>query len=177
MRGKIAHEYDDFYQAAIVPEDQIHFHHYVDGDTPYSKFRFKVIDDYNGSSTKKPFLITHEKDTRLINPRHGFLSQETPRESLGPNSNDHDNGVLEKPIKKLLEEIFDEILEQETDGVRLDNQGKLDGEAIPIETQLWTEKYMPSAFTDLLSDDKINREVLTWLKTWDETVFKRKKVK
>lgn len=35
---------------------------------------------------------------------------------------------------------------------------------------------MPKKFVDLLSDDKINREVLTWCKSWDEFVFKVKRV-
>ena len=35
---------------------------------------------------------------------------------------------------------------------------------------------MPKKFIDLLSDDKINREVLTWCKSWDEFVFKIKRV-
>lgn len=29
---------------------------------------------------------------------------------------------------------------------------------------------MPNHFFDLLSDDRTNREVLTWLKTWDPIV-------
>ncbi len=33
---------------------------------------------------------------------------------------------------------------------------------------------MPVKFSDLLSDDKINREVLTWLKSWDPIVFNKK---
>lgn len=44
------------------------------------------------------------------------------------------------------------------------------------EKNLWTDKYMPNKFMDLLSDDKINREVLTWCKSWDEFVFKIKRV-
>jgi hypothetical protein len=32
--------------------------------------------------------------------------------------------------------------------------------------QLLTQKYEPSVFSDLLSDGRINREVLGWLKNW-----------
>lgn len=36
---------------------------------------------------------------------------------------------------------------------------------------LWVEKYSPKSYIDLLSDDGINRLVLTWLKSWDHVVF------
>ncbi|RMX48371.1 hypothetical protein pdam_00016308 [Pocillopora damicornis] len=45
---------------------------------------------------------------------------------------------------------------------------------------LWVEKYTPRFFTELLSDDAINRTLLKWLKLWDKTVFGKgqdKKVK
>jgi hypothetical protein len=35
-----------------------------------------------------------------------------------------------------------------------------------------TQKYIPKLFSELLSDEKINREVLTWLKAWDQTQHK-----
>eukprot|EP00731_Ephydatia_muelleri_P029077 Em0020g721a len=41
---------------------------------------------------------------------------------------------------------------------------------------LWVEKYSPKSYTELLSDDGINRTLLSWLKLWDEVVFGRKSV-
>ncbi|OQR74829.1 chromosome transmission fidelity protein 18-like, partial [Tropilaelaps mercedesae] len=38
---------------------------------------------------------------------------------------------------------------------------------------LWTDKYRPQGFMDLLSDTAINRLVLQWMKLWDECVFDR----
>ncbi|VDP07644.1 unnamed protein product, partial [Soboliphyme baturini] len=43
------------------------------------------------------------------------------------------------------------------------------------ETHLWVNKYAPRRFIDLLSDDGINRTLLTWLKLWDQCVFKKQK--
>ncbi|GMH31224.1 hypothetical protein Nepgr_033067 [Nepenthes gracilis] len=37
--------------------------------------------------------------------------------------------------------------------------------------ELWVDKYAPKLFTELLSDEQTNREVLLWLKQWDSTVF------
>lgn len=39
------------------------------------------------------------------------------------------------------------------------------------EHKLWVDKYTSEKFFDLLTDEVTNRNVLTWLKTWDEIVF------
>jgi len=36
---------------------------------------------------------------------------------------------------------------------------------------LWADKYCPKNFMDLLSEGSVNREVLRWVKSWDECVF------
>ncbi|KAH3764671.1 chromosome transmission fidelity factor [Pelomyxa schiedti] len=45
---------------------------------------------------------------------------------------------------------------------------------LPVENDLWVDKYAPKTFIDLLSDERINREVLSWLKKWDSVVFPAK---
>ena len=42
-------------------------------------------------------------------------------------------------------------------------------------SNLWVEKYKPKSFTQLLSPENINREVLRSLKEWDRFVYKTKK--
>ena len=42
------------------------------------------------------------------------------------------------------------------------------------ETQMWVDKYTSEKFFDLLTDEVVNRNVLTWLKSWDEIVFPEK---
>lgn len=39
------------------------------------------------------------------------------------------------------------------------------------EHKLWADKYTPKTFMDLLSEGSVNREVLRWVKSWDECVF------
>ncbi len=41
-------------------------------------------------------------------------------------------------------------------------------------SQMWVDKHRPNKFTELLGDERVHREVLGWLKEWDECVFKRK---
>ena len=36
---------------------------------------------------------------------------------------------------------------------------------------LFVNKYAPARYADLLSDERSNREVLSWLKSWDKAVF------
>ena len=38
-------------------------------------------------------------------------------------------------------------------------------------TMLWTEKYRARKFTDLVGDERTHRDVLRWIKGWDEIVF------
>ena len=40
-------------------------------------------------------------------------------------------------------------------------------------SQLWVDKHAPKSFTDLLSDERTNREVLRALRQWDPFVFKK----
>lgn len=49
---------------------------------------------------------------------------------------------------------------------------------IPKDTsgQLWVDKYRPQNYTHLMGDERLNREVLRWVKQWDYCVFKIKSV-
>ena len=41
-------------------------------------------------------------------------------------------------------------------------------------SSLFTDKYRPKKYCDLLTEEKINREILTWMKSCDEIVFHKK---
>ncbi|BGP13306.1 Chromosome transmission fidelity protein 18 [Rhodosporidiobolus nylandii] len=41
-----------------------------------------------------------------------------------------------------------------------------------VETMLWTDRYRPKRFVDLLGDERLHRTALLWLKEWDACVFK-----
>uniref|UniRef100_A0A1I8A3U7 AAA domain-containing protein n=1 Tax=Steinernema glaseri TaxID=37863 RepID=A0A1I8A3U7_9BILA len=44
----------------------------------------------------------------------------------------------------------------------------------PCDSALWVDKYSPKGYAELLSDDGINRMLLTWVKMWDECASKKK---
>ncbi|KND04421.1 uncharacterized protein SPPG_00150 [Spizellomyces punctatus DAOM BR117] len=47
------------------------------------------------------------------------------------------------------------------------------GEGKKGKAKLWVDKYAPRMYVDLVGDERINREVLTWVKEWDYCVFKK----
>ena len=42
-----------------------------------------------------------------------------------------------------------------------------------IRSMLWAQKHAPRTFTDLLTSEYVNREVVHWIKSWDKVVFGR----
>ena len=91
--------------------------------------------------------------------------------------------IYEQRRVKLLEEskrltnslnsvLADELMEND-DMV----EQSLPQHADEIEKSLWVDKYSPKSYVELLSDDGINRNLLSWLKLWDGVVFGKEKVK
>lgn len=72
----------------------------------------------------------------------------------------------------------DEVVEEGEDeltgaGATVGRGGRDGGRARGGGVALWVDKYAPEGFRDLLSDEKINREVLRAVKAWDPFVFKK----
>ncbi|KRX03705.1 P-loop containing nucleoside triphosphate hydrolase [Pseudocohnilembus persalinus] len=108
----------------------------------------------------------------------------------------YEDKLTKIPIKEMLQEYYKEkeekIKQQENENKELKNKqesqvNKLDKDQMEVEgqlndisfnkKQLFTDKYIPNSYYQLLSEDKQNREILTWLKAWDEIVFDHKKKK
>ena len=57
----------------------------------------------------------------------------------------------------------------------MDDNGDIIAQDKPkAQEPLWVDKYTSHKFFDLLTNEVTNRNVLTWLKTWDELVFPSK---
>ncbi|KAL7081345.1 hypothetical protein ACP275_14G034300 [Erythranthe tilingii] len=82
------------------------------------------------------------------------------------------NGLLEESVRVLMEKVEQEEL---TKALQASAEGvptEVVPEKAPVTNeQLWVDKYAPSSFTELLSDEQTNREVLLWLKQWDSCVY------
>ncbi|GFP94340.1 chromosome transmission fidelity protein 18 homolog [Phtheirospermum japonicum] len=82
------------------------------------------------------------------------------------------NGLLQEPVRVLMQKVeheeFTKALHASVDGGPTEVATP---KAPADDEQLWVDKYAPSSFTELLSDEQTNREVLLWLKQWDSCVF------
>lgn len=93
------------------------------------------------------------------------------------NANGNGQGLLSEPIHTLLEKVEEEMFQQ---ACHATTEGTSDENYVcnQITTEkLWVEKYAPKSFTELLSDEQTNREVLHWLKQWDPCVFGSKNIR
>lgn len=81
------------------------------------------------------------------------------------------SGLLSQPVSVLLQNAEQDALLKV-----LQASSEVQNTILPLETsamteELWVNKYAPRSFTELLSDEHTNREVLSWLKQWDAAVF------
>ncbi|WVZ56370.1 hypothetical protein U9M48_006915 [Paspalum notatum var. saurae] len=115
------------------------------GDRVYAKLAFEglVGQGISGARQWTHFSIPNRSHTGLLSESFHSLTRRAEQEALA----------------KALQESTDSIDHEACS-------------ATPIVTEkLWVEKYAPNSFTELLSDEHTNREVLLWLKQWDSCVF------
>ncbi|EGG17869.1 AAA ATPase domain-containing protein [Cavenderia fasciculata] len=75
-------------------------------------------------------------------------------------------------LKKPLAELEEELLEKAFKPVK--KPTNITRYVSNEQARLWVDKYAPASFHDLISDDKMNKDILFWLKQWDQLVFRRK---
>ncbi|KAH9066444.1 P-loop containing nucleoside triphosphate hydrolase protein [Lactarius vividus] len=89
----------------------------------------------------------------------------------------------ERPIKSLLDVPIHRLMDElsVTTAQRLmqpdAGQSPPSGPSSRTEETLWVDRYRPKRFTDLLGDERVHREVLAWVKQWDQCVFGKGKGK
>ena len=73
--------------------------------------------------------------------------------------------LLSRPVDEMLREIQDdEVVKDDEDVEMTTDRG--DG-------ALWVDRYAPTSFPHLLSDERTNRDVLRAIKDWDPHVFRK----
>ncbi|KAI1316192.1 hypothetical protein EDD11_010364 [Mortierella claussenii] len=90
--------------------------------------------------------------------------------------------LLSMPIHRMMDELDAEIRLQKQEAINRLEYGDYDQyEALSENNvdsesgeRLWVDKYRPKIYTDLMGDERVNREVLSWIKEWDQCVFGRK---
>lgn len=112
-----------------------------------------------------------------------FLSKRPPTDVPDIASLHTQSGnLLQMPMSALMERAIELEVQSKVQKARvadlkvsdLTEADQLLYENLTLEKSLWVEKYKPRNFIELLSPEKINREVLRSLKQWDRYVFKKK---
>ncbi|XP_068662997.1 uncharacterized protein [Aristolochia californica] len=81
------------------------------------------------------------------------------------------NGLLSESVRTLIERAEQEAFTKALHDTAEPSSNMAPPATPTIGEQLWVDKYAPNSFTELLSDEQTNREVLLWLKQWDSCVF------
>ncbi|KAL6189638.1 hypothetical protein ACLB2K_041024 [Fragaria x ananassa] len=80
-------------------------------------------------------------------------------------------GLISEPIHVLMQRIEQDAFTKALQASSRDQSDVIFPETPVVDERLWVDKYAPHSFTELLSDEQTNREVLLWLKQWDSCVF------
>ncbi|EIN07051.1 P-loop containing nucleoside triphosphate hydrolase protein, partial [Punctularia strigosozonata HHB-11173 SS5] len=86
--------------------------------------------------------------------------------------------LLDVPIHRLMEELSRKEAESLALIDSLPGRTGIEpasSSAMPTR-DLWTDRYKPTRFTDLIGDERVHRETLAWVKQWDFCVFGPQKV-
>ncbi|KAJ6597213.1 P-loop containing nucleoside triphosphate hydrolase protein [Mycena vulgaris] len=84
--------------------------------------------------------------------------------------------LLDIPIHRMLEGLSVETAAKLQEADRQALASTSDPEE-PIEDTLWVDRYRPRQFTDLMGNERVARETMTWVKQWDWCVFGKTKGK
>ncbi|KAF9965913.1 hypothetical protein BGZ70_003817 [Mortierella alpina] len=114
------------------------------------------------------------KKVRVDHNKNSFLQQQLL-------SGEHSRKpLLSTTIHRMMDDLDAELRVQKQEAInRLEYEGPEDvsiGEDATNDAseKLWVDKYRPKKYTDLMGDERVNREVLSWIKEWDQCVFGRK---
>ncbi|KAF9962640.1 hypothetical protein BGZ72_000060 [Mortierella alpina] len=124
------------------------------------------------SDSGKTFYLA--KKVRVDHNKNSFLQQ------LLVSGEHNRKPLLSTTIHRMMDDLDAELRLQKQVAInRLEYE---DSEDVSLEEdatkdaseKLWVDKYRPKKYTDLMGDERVNREVLSWIKEWDQCVFGRK---
>lgn len=155
----------------------------------------------NSSTGERFFLLLESESIYRNRIKQQQIHTSTMYQSVQTNNSTHSTrhrkikNLLSQPIQSLLRSVEEKEIQKATvKSLQLKRQNELKQKLIldlsnpnaskqsSVITknastchQLWVDKYAPKSFTDLLSSERLNREILSWIKEWDEIVFNKKK--
>lgn len=114
-------------------------------------------------------------DDLVVNHNY-FVEKELPS-TTHPYLLQNSSSLLEVPIELLFEAISSAeqpkpVIEEEEEELNEKLSRPLLQDFEKVDNTLWSDKYQVHKYSDLATDDHLNRESLLWLQTWNEVVFK-----
>ncbi|XP_013180175.1 PREDICTED: chromosome transmission fidelity protein 18 homolog [Papilio xuthus] len=131
-----------------------------------TKANFDVKDNISINIPKWPFMPLTNSDGDRIYIR--LESEDNWNKSL---EMDTEQLSLRATYSSAWEEAQKILEKKEQQTLKEDNTQPIIDTA--ENTSLWVEKYRPSSYIDLLSEEPVNRALLHWLHLWDKVVFKK----
>ncbi|KAG7092737.1 hypothetical protein E1B28_009065 [Marasmius oreades] len=89
----------------------------------------------------------------------------------GPSSGRRMGNLLDEPMHRLLDQLAVSASSKPEDS---NNSSSMSSN---YESTLWVDRYRPRKFTELMGNERVARETLTWIKQWDWCVFGKNKGK
>ncbi|KAJ2921092.1 hypothetical protein H1R20_g16001, partial [Candolleomyces eurysporus] len=100
-----------------------------------------------------------------------FFKRKIPQRKPDSDSTRRMGNLLDIPIHRLLDTLaISKAEEIRTEATRPRQKSEADSQ---VEEELWVDRYRPRKFTDLLGNERVARDAMTWLKQWDWCVFGR----
>ncbi|KAK5964392.1 AAA domain-containing protein [Trichostrongylus colubriformis] len=106
-----------------------------------------------------------------------YLRQPRVPRAANVGSNEVRAEILEeqwKRIKAEIEAVRENKARMVANRQERQNLEEVHANIITNDSSIWVNKYAPQNYVDLLSDDAVNRHLMSWVKLWDECVFRRK---
>ncbi|PPQ73595.1 hypothetical protein CVT26_010493 [Gymnopilus dilepis] len=149
-----------------------------DGKTIYLKRKPKIISTSTGANVVKLcpclFIIWTEWDVAVSDSStHGQSSRRTNSQTHGSTVQCYRNQLTENvstsfafPFSNLAQCYRrDQLSRHEASDTPVASTSKA------VDDVLWVDRYRPRKFTDLLGNERVAREAMSWVKQWDYCVF------
>lgn len=121
------------------------------------------------NAPKWPFLKLLRSDQERVYVRFHSEDFETKQINDIKQSNVEQTSIFSDKKKQLWDEAR-EIINKRVDAQDSNNATNV---VYAQEGSLWVEKYKPTKYFELLSDESCNRNLLKWFKLWDKMVFSK----
>lgn len=122
-----------------------------------------VVTDMKGETRKQKFVVN--KTREAAKKSDAILNNNSKLKLNSANLN-----LLDKPM--------DEILANR-EKMKLEKMSLQKEDSVMRSTgevgQLWAEKYEPTSYNQLITDELTCRNAMTWMKSWDPLVFRKEK--